>query len=584
MRNTSPGEETLLSHDLRRLRLRDTKLSHALHSIIRQMAVNNISHGLDLAVAQQWVGFHPGPGLWRAFDFPNDRWLVTENATTARQQPQQVCYNLLEGELLVDGKPLGRLPADYIRNEIYLRVFGVQILRVFPSDMSNMLYMSAQEINGYVVHFGMRQEKVVVRARKGLQTLELISHHELVDDLPVAFVNDYVHWLDVESQEIELRPRDQPMRSNLENWRIRYKLKGPSNMLLKDKTLVDIRSQTCNMIVDIFGALEAVEHIHVTLSNDQRLEVALPRYDLHFFLNHDGEFQCYELGKIVDPDQSVGALIGLKSRLVLSGILPLARKHDRIILIPEGQVTLVQKGSHIEATITVQDPEIRILRYQIDATLHRLQGDGDMFSTIYKAYLHAVTSNMLPDPLTECTGTEEAISLLRQRSLGLIKPPDQRTINVVIKIAALTPRRDFYPDHLKVMQQVSWHKTLSMSTQHDDFLPLAEHIISSGDRYIFFFPETRPADSLCKRRNTQLLDRAKIRNSCFRSSKFGGAINVRSYDSRYHARDSLVETARASRSFEIASLVRDWPEELEVSKDLKKELHSYGIVSGFGNI
>ncbi len=51
MRNTSPGEETLLSHDLRRLRLRDTKLSHALHSIIRQMAVNNISHGLDLAVA-----------------------------------------------------------------------------------------------------------------------------------------------------------------------------------------------------------------------------------------------------------------------------------------------------------------------------------------------------------------------------------------------------------------------------------------------------------------------------------------------------------------------------------------------------
>lgn len=582
VRNTSTSEETLLSHDLRRLRLRDTKLSHALHSIVRQMAIKNISHGLDLAIAQKWVGFHSGTGLWRASNSPNHRWLTKETATTAREQPQQVCYNLLEGELVVNGKPLGRLPADYIRNDIYLRVFGAQILQVVPSDMSGLLYMSVQEISGYVVHFGMREEKIVVRARKGLQTLVLIPHHRLVDDLPIAFVNDYVHWLDIESQEIEFRPRDQPLRSNLENWRLRYQLKGLSDMFLKDKKLVDIRSQTYNMVVDIFGALEAVEHIHVTISNDERLEVALPRYDLHFFLNYDGEFQCYELGKVVDPDQSVGTLIGLKSRLVLSGILPLARKHDRIILIPEGQVMLVQKGSHVEATITVQGPEIRLLRYQIDATLHRLQGDGDVFSTIYKAYLHAVTSNMLPDPLTECTGTEEAISLLRQRSLGLIKPPDQRTINVVKKIAALTPRREFYPNHLKVMQQVSWHKTLSMSTQHDDFLPLAEHIITSGDRYVVFHPKARSAVSLCKRRNPQLLERARIRNSCFRSLGFGGANNVRIHDSKYEARDCQAETSRGSRSFEIASLVQDWPEELEVSEDLQKDLRSYGRTSGLG--
>lgn len=582
VRNNSPGEETLLSRDLRRLRLRDAKFSHAFHGTIRQLAINNICQGLDLAIAQQWTGFHPGSGLWRAFDYPNDRWLITETATTARQRPQQVCYNLLEGELLVDGKPLGRLPAHYIRNDIYLRVFGAQILRVFLSDMQGMLYMSATEIDGYCVHFGMRQGQMVVRMRKGLQILELLPHHVFVDDLPTVFVTGYVHWLDVVSQEIELRPLAQRWRSDLEHWRIRYQLKGTSNLLLRDRKLIDIRSKTCYSIMNIFGSLEVVEHVHVTFSNDQRLEVALPRYDLRFFLNHNGEFQCYELGKIVDPDQSVGTLIGLKSRLVLSGILPLARKHDRVVLIPEGQVSLAQKGSHVEATITVLGPEIRLLRYHIDATLGQLKGDGDMFSIIYKAYLHAITSNMLPDPFTECTGTEEAISLLRQRSLGLIKPPDERTVDVLKNVAALTPRREFYPDHLKIMQQVRWHKTLSMLTQHDDFLPLADDIITSGDLYLVFHPEARPADSLCKRRNPHLLQRAQIRNSCFRSSKFGGEINVRDHDSKYRARDCVTETARGTRSFEIASLVQDWPKELEVSENLKKDLHSIGIVSGFG--
>lgn len=581
VRNNSPGEERLIPPGLRRLRLRDTKLSHALHNTVRQLAINNIRHGLDLAIKQQWIAFQPGLESWSAIDCPNDRWLITETATTGRQLPQQVCYNLLEGELLVNGKPLGRLPAEYIRNDIYLRVFGAQIMRVFLTDMPGMLYRSAQEIHGYVVHFGMREGQIVVRMQNGLQTLELIPHQQFADDLPAVFVTDYVHWLDVESREIELRPLDQLWRSDLSNWRLRYQPRGTSNLLLRDRKLIDIRSTTCERIMNIFGALETVEHVHITFSKDQRLEVALPRYDLRFFLNHDGEFQCYELGKTVDPDQSVGTLVGLQSRLVLCGIQPLAKKHDRIVLIPEGQVLLSQKGSHVEATITVHGPEIRLLRYHVDTALRRLQGDGGLFSTIYKAYLHAVTSNTLPDPFTECTGTEEAISLLRQRSLGLTKPPDERTIEVLTKIAALTPRREFYPDHLKVMQQVRWHKALSMLTQHDNFLLLAEGIISSGDSYLIFYPEAKSTESLCKRRNAHLLERARFRNSCFRSSEFGGGNNVRSHDSRYEARDCIPEPARGSRSFEIASLVRDWPEELEVSADLMQDLKSYGGISGF---
>ena len=582
VRNNFPGQETLLPSDLRRLRLRDTKLSHTLHSTVRQLAIRDTGRGLDLAVAQQWIGFHPGSGSWSALAYPNDRWVSKETAKITERGPQQVLYDLLEGELLVDGKPIGRLPMDYIRSEIYIRVFGAKVFKVVPADMPGMLYMSVQEINGYVVLFGMRGKEVIVRMRKGLQITEVIPHNKFVDDLPIAFVNGYVHCFDVETQEIELRPLDQPCQSDMENWRLRYQPGTTSNLLLKNRRLIDIRSKTCEWIMDIFGALEAVDHIHVTFSNDHCLEVILPRYDLHFFLNSSREFQCYELGKIVDPDQSVGTLIGLKSRLVLSGIQPLGRKHDRILLIPQGQVSLTQEGSHVEATISVSGPDVRLFRYQIDATLRRLRGGDDMLSTIYKAYLHAITSSMLPDPLTECTGTEEAISILRQRSLGLLKPPDQKTIEVLTKIAALTPRREFNPENPKVMQHVKWHKTLSALAQHDEFLPLAEQIVSSGERYLAFYPQALPADSLCKRRDAHLLQRAKIRNSCFRSSGFGGEIDVRSHDSDYQARDYPTGTVRGSRSFEIASLVRDWPEDLEVSEDLEKDMLSYGMISGIG--
>ena len=579
VRNNSPGEAKRLPRDLDRLRLHDMKSSHALQFTIRQLSLDDIRRGLDLAIAQQWSYFRPGLQSWNAFDSPNDRWLVTETAKADRQPLREVCYNLLEGELLVDGKLLGRLPAEYLRSDVYISIFGAQIIRVFPSDMPSMLYMSNGENNGYVTHFGMHGEQVVIRTVKGLQTLELIPHHELVGDLPAALVTDYVHWLDPANREIEFRPIGQPWQSDVDNWRLRYNPNDSSYLLVKDKKIIDIRSKTCEKILSIFGGLEVIDHVHITLSNDQRLEVALPRFDLRFFLNHDGEFQCYELNKIVDPDQSVGTLIGLKSRLVLSGIQPLARKHDRIILIPEGQVEVVSNDLHVEATITVRGSEIRLLRYQIDATLGRLQGDGDMFSTVYKAYLHAVTTHMLPDRLTGFTGTEEAISLLSQRCLGLIKPPDPRTIEALTKIAALTPRREFYPNHMKVMQQVGWHKTLPILTQHDKFLTLAEHIITSGDSYLVFYPETRSAESLCKRRNPHLLERAKIRNSCFRSLQFGGDIDSRGCDHTYKSRDCPAETIRGSRSFMIASLIRDWPEGLEVSRDLKKDLTSYGKVS-----
>ena len=582
VRDNLPGEEGMLPSDLRRLLLRNRKVSHALHRVVRLLIVEKQCNGLELAIAQRWSGFQPSLSSWTTFESPNDRWLSMPTASSLDRRSQQVHYDLLEGELLVDGRPIGRLPTDYIRNKMYIKLFGAQILHVFSSDMDGMLYMSAQEINGYLVYFGKRGEEIVIRVRKGFQVLELIPQHVFADDFPSALVDEHFHWLDVARLEIEFRPLNQPWQSSLGNWRLLYQPRSTSVMVRRGWTLIDIRSGSFARILHIFGALENVDNVHVTLSDSKSLEVALPRYDLHFFLNPDGEFECRELCRVVDSDQSVGTLIGLQSRLVLSGVQKLAKKHDRILLVPEGDVSSSRSGSHVEVFIHVQGPRIRLFQYPIDATLRRLQGGGDLYGTIYKAYLHAITSNTLPDPYTERTGTEEALVYLRQRSLSFSKPPEEKTISLLKRISALTPRREYYPDHLKVMQRVKWDRTLSMMVQHDDFLPLAERIVQSGNGYAVFYPETEPSESLYKHRDLHLLERAKVRNSCFRSTDFGGRLNAPHHDAEYKARDYASSTARGQKSFEIASLVRGWPQMLEVSSDLRGDLRNLGMVSGFG--
>ena len=582
VRDSLPGDEAMLPNDLRRLLLRDKKLSHALHRVFLLLIVDNTSNGLELAITQQWAGFRPSLSSWTVFEPPNDRWLYMTTASSSKQKSQQVHYNILEGELLVDGRPLGRLPTDYIQDELYLRLFGAQILHVFSSDMDGMLYMSSQEINGYLVHFGKRGDDIVIRTRKGSQILELVPQRYFNNDLPSSLVEEYFHWLDVTYQKIEFRPLSQRWQSNSDKWSLQYEAKGTSVLVRGDRRLIDIRSDTFAQIMQIFGALETVEQVLVTLSDSECLEVALPRYDLRFFLNHDAEFECRELCRVVDSDQSVGTLIGLQSRLVLSGVQRLAKKHDRIIIIPDGLVSRSRKGAHVEVVISVQGPRIRTFQYPLDATLRRLGGGGDVYGTIYKAYLHAITSHTLPDPFTELTGTEEALYYLRQRSLSFSKPPDEKTVNLLTNISFLTPRREYYPDHLKVMQRVTWDQTLPMMVQHDEFLPLTERIATSGNSYAVFYPETQITESLYKRRDFHLLERAMVRNSYFRSPDFGGETNARNHESEYKARDCPISTARGQRSFEVASLVRKWPKKLEVSVKLVVELQNLGKVSGFG--
>lgn len=582
VQDNAPSADLAPPADLRRLLIYDTKLSHAFHRQLQHSIVNEANSGLDQAILRTWSGFRSRDLRWEYHEVTGGRWLRKSTLPSPQNASQTVYYNLLNGRMLVDGRPLGALPPEYTTHHLFIRVFGAQILRVSSSDMAGMIYMTASEVYGYSFHFVIEGKDLVIRARTALTVFELIPHQRLADDFPTMLVEDHVHWLDLHTSELEFRPLSQRWTTNKENWRLHYIPQGESHLQQDGMRLVDIRSATYRNAGAVFGALELTEFMYVTWSHKKGLEVALPRLGFHFFVNRGGELECKELRKIIDPNQSLGTLIGLRSRLVLCAPGSKSRAFDRVVLIPKGKVSIISEGSHPVTHITTTGRDVQVLRYQHNAILNRLEGDGSMASRLYQSYLHALTASYLPDPLTGLLGTEESLRLLNEQQARCCKPLEAAEVDLLDLIASLTPRRAYYPGHLKVMQQVSWNKYLPPPIQHSGFFEVAERILAHSRQFHVFYSNLHSARSLKHSGDQSLLERARVRNSAFLNVDYNGEENSTSHDVDYPARDGVQDMSRAARVFSISSSISSWSKNLAPLQKLAGQWGSLPTVSGFG--
>jgi hypothetical protein len=112
---------------LKRILDGDQRLSHSLEALLREK-IRNSRHGLDLAISDVWPAYRPGSEEWRHLEAPNDHWVTTTTAFEAvgdtSRKPQCVQYNLIGGQLLINGKPLGRLPPRMASHPTYSRILG----------------------------------------------------------------------------------------------------------------------------------------------------------------------------------------------------------------------------------------------------------------------------------------------------------------------------------------------------------------------------------------------------------------------------------------------------------------------------
>ncbi|TIC93966.1 hypothetical protein CH35J_009644 [Colletotrichum higginsianum] len=482
--------------------------------------------------------------------------------------PMVVHFCLLTGEFLVDGVPLNRLPKDYLDHESYKSLFGSLSAEIMPTPVPGMRFSLKRRYAGYLVHLGLTHgpgrtvPDFLVQASRGNFNYELVPKRCLRGSLPTKFVEDYVHWWDYTGECVEFRDNKAPWLLATSHWRLtRVHYDSKWQLVRDDSTLVDVRSQSAQLISTIFRPLEDPYWIHIVRrKSDSSVAVELPRARLEFGYaprQPPSILSRQYRGMSVDPDQFIGTLVGLKDKLVLRDDQP---RHPAIparrkVLVLEGRVSFAKTKDHVEVCISKGDAA-RVHAYEVDDRLARLVSNESRQSNLFLSYLHALTSFAIPDPLTERTGTEQALSILSSASVKSFDVLTGENINILSKLAQLTPGRRFYPASERVMQTITWDSQLGFLAQQGLFLGHVQSIFKQAERSKFFHPEcyVSPPDPEPNRVDSYLLKRDILRSSTFRVSGFGAESFSLHHDAPYAARDRAGSSA-SSQAFKIGQLV-----------------------------
>ncbi|KAG9122623.1 hypothetical protein FRC07_000929, partial [Ceratobasidium sp. 392] len=523
--DNQPLELGNLPSSLQVLICRDRRFTHKIAPIVIKVLAR-MPRLLDGAILQCWNSYRPGSSGWTSHPDSGSRWVSATSESSAERSSQQVFLNLLEGRLLVDGKPLGRLPKEYIAHPTYIRIFGEKVLDVVPSSSPGMEFTARSLIEAHEVSFHLdgSTAELIIRARTEDATLELVSPTCLLEDFPLLFSSDYHHWITTETGAVEFRPLSAPWTSRNENWWLRPTDGSTYTMeqLLDNQMvfLMDSQSLMFRSIIDQICPLEDPRYIHVTIlsSASQRLLVQLPRMKLDFFMNDEQQLESNNFrGLVVDKSQFIGTMLGLHNRLVLRAKDPIVRSlpRSRCVLIPYGNTRFAAHNGHVCVTI---DPgssrHVACYQYKIDVDLGCLASNAGLTGRLFKIYLHALTSYCLPDRLTGRTGTEEALYELSESATLSFDDIDAEQAHLLQLIGNLTPKRTYYPVHLKSMMTIHWHD-LSPLAQHFAFCISANTILNRAQSLRIFNSSSFDMESYTTKLDGILLARAARRTHAY---------------------------------------------------------------------
>ncbi|KAF9005289.1 hypothetical protein BDZ89DRAFT_1080195 [Hymenopellis radicata] len=432
------------------------RMLHALQSRLSTILKTD-SSGLDRAVQRVWAAYESGTS-WEVMPSPNDRWLMCRTNTS-----QYVQINLLDGTLLVDGKPIGNLPSNITEHPTYRRVFGNVVLRVIPAGEAGFDYKTVVNVSGNQVFFALRERELVVEARsssfgaRGTRQ-QYIPHTYFVGDLPTPLVASCTHWLDFSSGQIELRPLESLWTSSSRNWHLDF----PQRVMqdAQERRLLETDSRSFRMIHQRLREIES-SSFFIMRASKNTIDIQLPRLQLDFqteAVSRPGLRCCTYPKYIVDEEFALGTLIGLRSKLILREDSK-GSCFKRRLLVPYGSVVYKPTQHHIAVSVAEASSDQSLVSYAdyaINEQLGTLASNSTLRSNLFKVLLHALTSYPLPDPLTGVTGAEEALNVLNSASCISFQYLGRNEKRLLKEIYALTPQHTFYPAGMKVMQTVHW--------------------------------------------------------------------------------------------------------------------------------
>ncbi|KAH8687808.1 hypothetical protein BGZ60DRAFT_363637 [Tricladium varicosporioides] len=567
-----------LPNTLQHALVRDMKMAYRLRHILLRCLQNNARVFLS-SVTSVWPdieGARPRRLLHiKRLSGSEEWWIEMAVASTAQTRQQTIHFHLLEGRLLVEYKPLGKLPAKYRKSAILDELFSNQSLLAYPSNLPGMEHALAAPVRGHQVHLAFQNDQVVVRVLHGRSIFQLIPREKFrgsrTFDLPSSLINDCFHFLDLNTGVIEIRPRSSIWKPKESNWVLDFHKRGARRRRV---SLIAPESRIFQAISQMFLFFEYSHNLTVFQPDSGTLSVELRRLELTFHVNQRNLLECPQLRAEIDPDQDCGTWYGLQSKIVLRQITQgwhSVPQRRRYIIVPLGDISYRRHDVHVGVHISNSG---NYAKFAINEILGRIDTPAEPRLLYTKAKLHAYTSFVLPDRLTKRTGVEESIDFLESSLCQPWKPLTARPISILLAIAHLSPSREYYPKGMKRMQKVFWDPNIPTMIQHDGYKKVVEGILEKSKLLSSFDSEEakKAHPTLTPSCAPELEARSLLRRQ---THDMGGDTK----DATYHARDKWNKTQEKVNVFECSTLIRNWRDKLSTTSDLAGIMQSWATTT-----
>jgi hypothetical protein len=351
-----------------------------------------------------------------------------------------------------------------------------------------------------------------------------------------------------------------------------------------EESFVNYGSCTFLMVSSMLIGLEERSAIFmVRRSVDGGLVATMPRHRLQFILKDQHLESIHYPGMYVDEEQSCGTFVGLRDQLVLRPKPSHEGYIHRQVLIPYGEVMVSREGHHVYVSINKSSNDQHgYYAYVVDTHMGRLSGETSLSSRLFKIYLHAVTSHCLADPLTGRTGVEEALEEMSGAATqGGFTKLTALDLELLDCIGSLSPRRDYYPPHLRCMESVRW-STVPLLAQHPGFAGLASAMLDYALALHAFdgLSTSAPIDALTQvkmklRREESLVTRSTARINTFYPPGVADRVATeRPRDVIHSCRDLCANVNEVQRSIATSTALLEvrQPQALATALSLKAHL------------
>lgn len=564
--------------------IRDLKAVYHMRHLLRESLLAS-PQSLLLAVGIVWPlpeGSEPRVSSTLIFDCPEKWWVYAKIVSSALMKEQTLSFHLFYGYLLIDGQPLGMLPADYRASTILKDLFGDVNLLTFPSSLPGSKFQLTNDQFGHTIHLGSRDGNVVVRACLGNTILEFIPsrvfHTGSNYDLPIPLLFDCVHWLNLTTGIIEIRQRPHIWRFKDSNWHLNIRTRAAYR---RHSRLVDPFSPTFKRVHRILEYFEEPGYLTVYQPLRNNLTVEIKRLSLSFIVNNKKYLESSQLHAEIDADQDCGAWYGLRSKIVLRDTI---NPRVRSILVPlpgeyPSSIRSRCHGIHVQVHI---ENNGAYGRFFINDSLGRIDCPAEPWQLYTKALLHGVTSFLLPDILTKRTGTEEAVACLKS---GLYQPWIPLTLTsrqCLSRIAMLSPIREYYPKEGKSMQKINWNDKWTTTIQYDGYESIIHDLLEKSDNLEKFSHEkSLELPQLKTERQQHLVSRSYARLRLFRRPDGFLEDHAMTPDPVYDSRDKYCASQRRKNILECVDHIIQWPQKIHNTAEVASILQTYPNLRGF---